>query len=216
MNTQPLIDQLDQLLASFETLQKRAKYDDMSDLPKESTILAARFQAAFDRLTVPGDSFRQAADAERNHPSHVKLFQLAYLAYALRDEMKDGWAERIAELVHADTSAGMLEMSADLLSAGYKDAAAVIAGTALELHLRELATKHGLSATDAKGKAKKADLLRAELRQAQVLTALEDKRVLYWLGVRNDAAHGNYSGYSADDVKALTGELNGFIDRHPA
>jgi len=213
---QDFIDQLDQLLSAFESLEKQSKYDDLSDLKKESVGLAARLQAAFDRMTMPGDTFALAAGAQRNQPSHIQVVQLAYLAYALRDELKDGWTERITALVHASTSADMLEMATDLSGAKYKDAAAVVAGTALELHLRALALKHHISTTDSKGKPKKADTLRIDLRQQQVTSALEDKRVLYWLGLRNDAAHGNYANYTAEDVKTLIAEVTAFIDKHPA
>lgn len=178
MNTQEYIDQLDRLLVIFEDLKKRSQYDDLSDLPMEIAGLAVRLQAAFDRITLPSDTYGKAAEAVRNDPAHVKVRELSYLAYALRDELKDGWVGRIAELVHADTSAEMLEMAEDLNVAGYKDPAAVVAGTALELHLRALAVKNGITAVDAKNKPKKADTLRAELRQAQVFSVLDRKSVV--------------------------------------
>ncbi len=216
MHAQTFIDQLDTLLGELEGLQKKAQYDDLSDLPKESAGLAVRLQAAFDRMTMPGDTFGKAAEFLRNEPSHVKVRELGYLAYALRDELKAGWIDRITELVHADTSADMLEMADDLLSAGYKDPAVVVTGTAFELHVKALALKHGIQLSDANGKPKKADALRTALRQIQVTSALEDKRALYWMGLRNDAAHGNYASYSAADARMFVSEVSDFIARHAA
>ena len=216
MNLQGYLDRLDQLLAEFEGLKRRAQYEDLSDLPEEIARLSVRLQAAFDRMTLPNDTFGKAAEALRAEEAHIRVRELAYLAYALRDEINAGWLRSISELVHADTSAEMVEMATDLLAAGYKDPAAVVSGTALELHLRALALKHGLDVLDMKGKPKKADTLRIELRQAQATSALQDKRVSYWLGVRNEAAHGNYGNYSSDDVRSLIGEVTQFIDQLPA
>ena len=216
MTNQELVDQLDALLNEYEALVKRSKYDDLSDLPEESARLAIRLQAAFDRMTTLGDTYGKAAESLRSLEVHIKVVKLSDLAYAFRDEVKVGWVNRVSELVRAETSADMIEMATDLLSAGYKDAAAVIVGTATELHLRALSNKYGVQVLDQKGKNKKADALRIELRQAQVTCALQDKRISYWLGLRNEAAHGNYSKYTDDDVKVFISELTTFMSNLPA
>ena len=58
--------------------------------------------------------------------------QLAGIAAALRDDIQAGWLESVIELAHADTYEGYLEVAEGLVSQGYKDAAAVIAGSAPE------------------------------------------------------------------------------------
>jgi hypothetical protein len=216
MNTKEFINQLDVLLGEYEDIAKRSKYDDLSDFPQESARLANRLQAAFDRMTNANDTYGKAADALRNDPAHIKVVNLSYMAYAFRDDISAGWLNRISELIRAETSKGMVEMATDLLSAGYKDAAAVIIGTAAELHLRALTAKNGIDILDQKGKFRKADALRIDLRQARVTSALQDKRISYWLGLRNDAAHGNYSEYTSDDVKVFISELATFMDGLPA
>lgn len=216
MNNQDLIDQLNILLEEYESLVKRSKYDDLSDLPQESARLAIRLQSAFDRMTTLGDTYGKDADSLRNEPAHIKVVKLSYLAYAFRDDIKAGWINRLSELIRAKTSEDMIEMATDLLSSGYKDAAAVIVGTATELHLRALSNKYGIPVLDQKGKPKKADALRIELHQTQVTSALQDKRISYWLGLRNEAAHGNYSKYTVEDVKIFISELNTFMNNLPA
>lgn len=216
MNIQDFINQIDVLLEEYESLKKRSKYDDLSDLHEESARLAIRLQSAFDRITTQGDTYGKAAEDLRREPAHIKVVKLSYLAYAFRDDIKAGWVNKLSELVRAETSADMIEMATDLLAAGYKDAAAVIAGTAAELHLRALSNKNGIIVLDQKGKPRKADTLRIDLRQAQVTSALQDKRISYWLGLRNNAAHGSYSEYTSDDVKVLISELTTFMDGLPA
>ena len=66
--------------------------------------------------------------------------------------------DSLAALAHAEVFADFLEMAQHLLDVGYKDAAAVIAGSALEAHLRQLAVKTGVDTTfqDDKGATRRS------------------------------------------------------------
>ena len=86
-----------------------------------------------------------ALQADSRVHSATRLAELAATARALRDDIAAGWLTSVVELAQADTYAGYLEMAEGLHGRGYKDAAAVIADTSLEVHLKALATKHGLS-----------------------------------------------------------------------
>jgi hypothetical protein len=57
----------------------------------------------------------------------------------------------------------------------YKDAAAVIAGSTLEEHLRKLAQKNGVAIEKADGAPKKADALNADLAGAGAYNKLEQR-----------------------------------------
>ena len=70
---------------------------------------------------------------------------MASIARALRDDIEAGWIVSVVGLAHADTYAGYLEMAEGLTAQYYKDAAAVIAGTSFEVHLKALSAKHGVS-----------------------------------------------------------------------
>jgi hypothetical protein len=216
LNLAAIIGQLDVLLADFEDLQKRSKYDDLSDLKQDSMVLANRLQAAFDRLTSPSSTYGRGAEALRQSPHHLRVVQLSALAYAMRDDFKSGWFTSLVDLVHAETLADLLEMSSELLRAGYKDAAAVIVGTALELHLRSMATKAGLSLVDSKSKPKKADAVKIELRKAGAVTPLQEKQITVWLGLRNAAAHGDYANVDLSEVARGIDAIAAFIDANPA
>lgn len=49
---------------------------------------------------------------------------------ALLDDLKNNYVQSLVERVHADTFSNFLDMAQHLSEAGYKDAAAVIAGSA--------------------------------------------------------------------------------------
>lgn len=83
-------------------------------------------------------------------------------------------------------------MADHLTANGHKDAAAVLAGSTLEAHLRQLCSKQGVSTTFS-GIPMKVDTINAELVKAGAYSKLDQKNITAWLGLRNDAAHGNYS-----------------------
>jgi hypothetical protein len=209
--------QLNALLAEYDPLVKCARYPDLSDLGSEIRVLANRLQAAIDRLTVPTSTHARAADRQReNKYPASRLEELIGIATALRDDIAAGWLESVIELAHADTYNDYLEMAEGLLGQLYKDAAAVIAGTSLEVHLRSLAAKHGVSLQAGNGSPKKTDTINADLKRAGVYSGLEHKQVLVWLHLRNSAAHGQYTDYTDTDVRQLIAGVRSFASKYPA
>jgi hypothetical protein len=211
------LKQLNALLAEHEQLAKRAKSPDLSDLESEVLVLANRLQSAIDRLTVPTSTYARAAELHRASEEPTwRLRDLMGIATALRDDIAAGWLTSVIELAHADTYNDYLEMAEGLHGLGYKDPAAVIAGTSLEVHLRTLATKHGVGLQAANGSPKTADAMNVDLKKAGVYSALEQKQVTAWQHLRNSAAHGKYSDYTATDVKQLIEGVRGFAAKYPA
>jgi hypothetical protein len=209
--------QLNALLTEYDQLAKRARYPDLSDLKSEIRVLANRLQAAIDRLTVPTSTHAQAADRQRgNEYPATRLTELTGIATALRDDIAAGWLESVIELARADTYNDYLEMAEGLLGQLYKDAAAVIAGTSLEVHLRSLAAKHSVSLQAGNGSPKKADTINADLKKAGVYSGLEHKQVTAWLHLRNSAAHGQYADYTDTDVRQLIDGVRSFASKYPA
>lgn len=181
--------------------------------------LIRRFEAAIERLSIPGSVYaRDLAEERRIKYANfdAKLRGLVALATALRDDIAAGWTASVVETAHADTYAGYLEMAEGLSGQGYKDAAAVIVGTSLEVHLKALATKHSVSLQAPNGGPKKMGAVNAELRTAGVYNALEHKQVTAWLAIRNSAAHGDYADYDAAAVKALVIGVRDFAAKYPA
>ena len=109
-----------------------------------------------------------------------------------------------------------MEMAKYLLSEGYKDAAAVIAGSVLEENLRKLCAKGAISEFDAKGNPKKASALNDDLAKASTYTKLEQKSITAWLDLRNNAAHGHFDKYDAKQVELYLNGILDFLTRFPA
>lgn len=135
---------------------------------------------------------------------------------AVREEIAGGWLQKTKGLVSAEIFSDFLEMAAYLLSEHYKDPAAVIVGSVLEEHLRQLCQKENIPVEAVKnGKSipKKADLLNVELAKAGVYTTLDQKNVTAWLDLRNKAAHGRYAEYTEEQVQLLLQAVQEFIAR---
>jgi hypothetical protein len=119
-------------------------------------------------------------------------------------------------LIHADLFSDSMEMADYLLSGGYKDPAAVLAGSVLEEGLRKLCQKVGISIQDAKGQPKKASVMNDDLVKAKVYGKLEQKNVTAWLDLRNKAAHGDYTAYDKKQVELFIQGIRDFFVRYPA
>ena len=136
---------------------------------------------------------------------------------AIRGELAGGWLTAVKFIVSAEVFADFLEMAQHLHENDYKDAAAVIVGSVLEEHLRQLCSKHGISVerTNSQGDTvpKKADALNSELAKLGVCSKLDQKSVTAWLGLRNSAAHAKYDDYTAEQVGLMLYGVTEFVAR---
>src|SRR5581483_12415080 len=119
---------------------------------------------------------------------------------------KDGRIRNLVDAVRIETEDDLLDQAQVLLKGNYVAAAAVIAGGALEAHLRHLATKNGLTVA-GDGSISKYDAAISQARNAAtafVYPATDSKLVTGWGGIRNDAAHdpGSFNR-SQDDVRRM-------------
>jgi hypothetical protein len=215
--TDDALKQLDTLLDAYSKVKHPAPGNTSMD--EAAGTLVRRLGAAIDRLSIPGSAYARDLEDERR-TSHYdywsQLEGLITLARALRDDIAAGWMVSVVAMAHADTYADYLEMAEGLSGQGYKDAAAVIAGTSLEVQLKALAVKHSVNPQAPNGGPKKMDAMNAELRTAGVYNALEHKQVTAWLAIRNSAAHGNYDDYDAAAVRGLIIGVRDFAAKYPA
>jgi len=131
---------------------------------------------------------------------------------SIKNELENGWLTSYRQLVTADIFSDFLEMSKYLLDEKYKDPAAVMVGSVLEEHLRQLCKNHAIEITFIKGNdliPKKADVINSDLVKAGVYGVLEQKQVTSWLHLRNSSAHGKYNDYTIDQVNLM---YNGVLD----
>jgi hypothetical protein len=135
---------------------------------------------------------------------------------AVKVEIEQGWLISTKGLISADIFGDFLEMADHLLSEGYKDPAAVLTGSSLEQHLKNMCESQGIDITvekNRKSHPKKADVLNADLTKAGVLSKLDQKSVTFWLGLRNYAAHGDFEKYNEDQVKLMISSVSEFMAR---
>ncbi|MFV1450562.1 hypothetical protein VBZ51_15505 [Maribacter sp. HS] len=133
---------------------------------------------------------------------------------SIKVEIENDWLLSIKELVTSEIFADFLEMSKHFLDLKYKDPAAVMIGSTLEEHLRQLCNKHSVDTTFEKNGdlfPKKANLLNANLVKAEAYGVLEQKNVTAWLDLRNRAAHGKYGEYSIEQVDLMYQGVLNFI-----
>ena len=183
---------------------------------EELLSLRCRLQAAIDRCTTPGDSYRKDLNDARDSPDIASAESLLPIAKALRADLQAGWFRSVSEFIHADMFSDFLEVARELHESDCKDAAAVQAGTALESHLRLLAEKHNIETVTEKNRPKNAGDLNVELKKAGVYSLVEQHDVTARLTIRNFAVHGKFDEYSADEVGELISRVREFVKRFPA
>jgi hypothetical protein len=214
-----VVTQLDVLLSEIEPMiHLRDNGTPWIHDEQKARQARTRVLAAVDRLTPSGSSYRRdasAVDGQSGYDGYIAP-KLAGILRALREDYAAGYMQTIENLIHANLFADFLEMADELVGKGYKDAAAVIAGSTLEEHLRKLAVRSGVDAETPDGKPRKADTINADLVKAESYGKLDQKSVTAWLGLRNDAAHGHYENYDRAQVEALIRDVRSFMQRHPA
>jgi hypothetical protein len=219
MNNEYWLSQIDAVLDGFGLMQQQSGHKDLSDLSKnERQALVTRAIAAIHRIS--GRDSTYAAEVQRVIETlpevHAHLTSVLVVLQALRADVESGFTSSLAELIHGELFGDWLEMAAHLLESRYKDPAAVMAGSALEAHLKQLAGKHDVDIKSADGRPKKAALLNDELKAKTAYSPLDHKNVTAWLGLRNSAAHGEYEAYTRDQVQNLIDGVRHFITRVPA
>jgi hypothetical protein len=184
--------------------------------------------AAIERITGKASVYMQqalaAAKPKGPHSGHPDYYTASRTVLSILESVRDAVAadylDTASSLIHGSVFADFLEMAQHLLDEGYKDAAAVIAGSALEAHLRPLCVDAVIDTmtTNASGDSvpKKASRMNADLYAANVYSLLDQKSVTAWLDLRNKAAHGEYDIYVDQQVGLMISGIRDFITRVPA
>jgi HEPN domain-containing protein len=217
-----LCEQLNNILAAAAELRGRSSYEDLSDIPgTEQHKLLSRQLAAIQRISDKNSAYYTQAQRILNEKTYegTKVMHLCGVIEAIRTDLDEGYLQNITELIHGDVFSDFLDMARHLLEEKYKDAAAVIAGSALEAHLRALCQKNNIP-TEVKVsgvlRQKKADMINAELVKGSAYSKLDQKSVTAWLDLRNKAAHGQYDEYTLDQVSLMIDGIRDFLVRVPA
>ncbi|MFX0070937.1 MAG: hypothetical protein ACFFAO_07595 [Candidatus Hermodarchaeota archaeon] len=137
----------------------------------------------------------------------------------LYHDLKNSYLKSLTEIIHSDIFGDYLEMAEHLLKEGYKDPAAVIIGSTLERHLKQLCLNNGIDIniqTGNRQKPKSSSQINSELAKNKIYSKLDQKSITVWLDLRNKAAHGNYNDYNSNKVEVMAMGIRDFINRNPA
>lgn len=203
----------------YNATLEQSKYDDCSDVISEVRVMQmqTRCIAAIERASGRKSVYYEQVTSVQQTNDHL-WGQLAHqigVVDSLLHNIRKGYLRSLEEIIHGEVFGDFLEMANFLIKSGYKDAAAVIAGCTLEVHLKKLCNKSGIVLNHG-GKPKKADTLNSELSSTGIYSKLDQKNVTAWLGLRNEAAHGNYSSYNKSQVELLISGIRDFVTRNPA
>lgn len=154
----------------------------------------------------------------RQYDSPSTTSNVLSILASIKEEIAGGWLFTTKGLVSAEIFADFMDMAEHLLEENYKDPAAVMIGSVIEEHLRQLCMKNGIDVEIEKnGKhiPKKAELLNSEIAKNNIYTKLDQKNITALLDLRNKAAHGKYSEYTKEQVNLMYHQALDFMVRNP-
>ncbi len=219
VTNQTLLDQIEFLIKKGNGVLATKRYSQYSsDVVDNGLFVGFRSSCLsyISRLYSEKHPFYLEFDKEvkQNYAFHVESG--LNLLNSIKSEVEQGWLVTFKHLVTAELFSDFLEMSKYLLDEKYKDPAAVMIGSVLEEHLRQLCIAHNIDTTTIRAGTpvpKKADLLNSDLVKGGVYGGLEQKSVTAWLDLRNKAAHGRYSEYVIGQVELMYQGVLDFITR---
>lgn len=138
---------------------------------------------------------------------------------AFREDITLGLLRRAEQRIEAAVTVDYLEMAERLFTENGPDthrhlAATVIAGAVFEHGLRALAQRHNLAVTADDGKPLMLNGLIDVVKKANVVTELDAKSMRAWAGIRNAAAHGQFTEVTEAKAKELISGVTAFLTAH--
>lgn len=155
--------------------------------------------AFLERVVGPKDAYTRLFIQEADGWYYSAASSGTGILKQVKHDLEGDYLLRISQLIAGELVADVWSQAAELLDVHFKDAAANLAGAALEVGLRQIAMAHGVDVEGQRG----IDALNRSLAKAQVFTAVRHQQVDAWRVLRNAAAHGDYAQYSEDDVRHM-------------
>ena len=125
------------------------------------------------------------------------------MAKTIQHDIKRGLLGDFKSQVQAEVFADFLEMGGRLLDDGHKDAAAVIVGSVLDGGLRKLAKRAGLPLLASDGQPLTMDALNSQLAKAHAYSKLVQQQITACARVRSQAARGEFTAYTLEQVRTM-------------
>ena len=129
---------------------------------------------------------------------------------AAKEDIEGGYLQKVETLVSASVFSDFLEMAEHLLDNGYKDPAASLIGAVLEDGLRRICGNNNITVKSDDS----ISSLNQKLAQKPVYNPLQQKQIQVWNDIRNNADHGHFDEYKADDVSDMLGGVQKFLSSY--
>ena len=148
MHLEDLIQRIDQLIQNADkVIQTEKSYDYIAGSYVNEELFHAFRSASlsFLSMTFGKDHIHYVefdSQVKDSSPHYAKIGR--GILSAAREELEGGWLSTTKGLISAEIFSDFLEMAQHLLDEEYKDPAAVMAGSVLEEHLRQLCQKHSI------------------------------------------------------------------------
>lgn len=149
-------------------------------------------------------AFEKAEGGSGWSGSFSRCKEMGAVFLATKNDFEGGYLNSYKNLIQAEVFDSELEQASELLGSGYYVASAVIAGTVLETALRDLCDKENIPHG-------KLDKMNSDLAKAGVFNKIVQKQITSYAGIRNSAAHGKSSEFTADDVKLMISGITQFL-----
>lgn len=151
-----------------------------------------------------------------NTPAGVN--SLVGMIQGLKDDYENGMLINLVEVIEANVAADYLGQAEQLLKEGQPGKfdhvpAAVLLGAILEDALRRLCTRQtpSISVLKPNGEPKTLNPLIDDLKKANVFNELKAKQLRAWTDIRNQAAHGEFTQFSRQDVDQMLIGIQTFL-----
>lgn len=173
-----------------------------SDVSGWGTSVLNLLQRAFGESS---SHFKQFTNNFNSYDNWESSFnKLRAILAAAKEDYEGGYLFNLRGLVKAEVLTDATDQADALLAAGYKDPACVVAGIALEVSIKEIATRNGVGLG-------KLDKINADLSKAGIYNLAKQKQITAWADLRNKAAHGDWAAYNEADVRDMLAGVERFI-----
>jgi hypothetical protein len=136
--------------------------------------------------------------------NYETLNRLKAVFLAAKEDYEGGYLNSVRNLVKAEVFGSELDQAKELFSAGYRAAAAVVAGVVLETTIRQMCADRSI----AYGKL---DKMNADLAKSGAYNLLVQKKLTALADIRNNAAHGHPEQFKDSDVSEMIVYVEDFV-----
>jgi hypothetical protein len=191
------------------------RYCDNADARKWITLAEAALGAVFPESHAIRTSWARIYQIPKSMHIGEVCDQFIAAFEAAYDQIQNDRLGSLVDIIRQESEDELLDQASTLAKGGYVAAATVIAGGALETHLRHYVTKHGITVGASGSISAYNDAVAAARKtNASLYSSIDVKQVTTWGGYRNDAAHspGTFQR-STEDANRMIEGIREFIAR---